>query len=56
MEIINFKGTKELKEAVRQAAFYTGKKNSSDFVRSLVQACPDVQRYLKKAEKKIVKN
>ena len=55
MAIINFKGNEDLKEAIRLAAFYTGKKNSSDFIRSLVEKNSDVQKELKKLLKKVVK-
>jgi len=48
MAIINFKGSEDLREAIRIAAFNTGKKNSSEFLRELVEENNDVKKEIKK--------
>lgn len=56
--IINFKGYKNLKEAIRLAAFHTGHKNSSQFLLSIVGKNKAVFQHLtelnKKEQKKIL--
>lgn len=53
MVIINFKETKEVKEAVRVAAFHGGYKNSSQLLAEIVKSNPLVNKELKKLKKKV---
>lgn len=46
---IIFKGSQNLKRAIKKAAAFTDKENSSDFLRDLIESAPDVKKYLRKA-------
>lgn len=46
--MINFKGTKDLKEAIRIAAFVSGCKNSSEFMRKIITKNTVVKKELEK--------
>lgn len=50
--IINFKGSEELKEAIRQAAFFAKHKNSSEFIRSILTKNTAVKKEFEKIIKK----
>jgi len=50
--IINAKGNKSLKEAIRLASVMTGKKSSSAFIIELLEKNEHVQKALKTLEKK----
>lgn len=54
MEIINFKDTKELKDAVKIAAVKEGHANTSKFLSHIVRENTAVQKELKKTKKKVV--
>lgn len=51
--IINMKGTKQLKEAVRRAAFQAGYINSSQFMLAVLSENQYVKKEMKKVTKKI---
>lgn len=53
MVIINFKETKEVKEAIRVAAFHGGYKNSSQLLAHAVKSFPLISKELKKGKKKV---
>lgn len=53
--IINFKGTKELKQAIRIAAASTGCASSSEFIKNILTENQLVSKELKKLSKKVVK-
>lgn len=53
--IINFKGTKELKQAIRIAAANDGCASSSEFIKNILTANDLVSKELKKLSKKVIK-